>query len=950
MRFLLLFFFLSISLTVFSQEQNYVTNEVLVRFEPKTDVSSFVKHFSASETITFTDSKLISPHLNIWHLKYDGNMEAPRLVKELWEQSAVSVVQVNHKIQQRITPNDPLYNQQWQWDNIDAGGAWDVTTGGVTANGDTIVVAVIDDGIQLDHPDLQANIWHNYAEIPGNGIDDDNNGFVDDFNGWNIDFDNNNVDVGDHGINCSGMVGAVGNDGNQGVGANWNVKIMTVVGGGGVAQEAAIIEAYSYVLDFRKRYNESNGAEGAFVVATNSSWGSDFTQASEAPLWCAFFDSLGVEGILSCGATSNSAYDVDQQGDLPTACSSDYLISVTATDVNDSRNFSAWGLETIDVAAPGDNIYTTSQGGGYTTTSGTSFATPLTAGLVGLLYSAPCSDIADLSSSNPAAAALLVKSYILDGVDKTDQLMGEIKSGGRVNANKSMQLLMGGCGACIPPFSVATVDVTDQEASLTFASLNDGVNLTVTTGGNTTDYTDITSPFLLNNLTGCTEYVLGLQSVCADSLSEVANYTFMTDGCCDIPDSFQVASVEKGAVSLKWESVLAAVSYTIEYAPEPYTNWASVTTTDLTTSILGLAECTKYQFRIRTDCNGPEIPFGEPITAKTTGCGACLDLTYCEVSTNSNSDEWIDSLLIEGVFENISGAEPNNAYGLFSDIDFSLQKGETYSLTLVPGYGGTIYSENVRIWIDYNQDGIFQEEETVLNPDFTINEASTFDITIDPDALSGYTRMRVYLSFSSVGTACDIPSFGEIEDYCVTIKEAGYCLGPDTLIIDDLNYYSFNLDWDDVEDDISYVVKHRLVGGDWNEVSTVTSDYQFGNLEECSEYEVEVQAICMEGIGQKVNQTIKTKCLTGTTTPFGENAFTIQPNPFTNNFDIMVHGVSTDKYQVRLFDLLGRTIAIQTNTGAQSMTITPITPLEKGVYLLQLKTDTHAGVVKVVKQ
>ncbi len=949
MRFLILTLFLATSLTVFSQDQNYVSNEVLVRFEPGTSVTDFLDHFSASKSLTFTESKLIAPRLNIWHLKYTGDLEAPRLVEELWGEAAVAVAQTNHRLEQRITPNDPFYNQQWQWENIEAGGAWDVTTGGITANGDTIVVAVIDDGIQLDHPDLEANIWHNYAEIPGNGIDDDNNGFIDDFNGWNILSGNNNVDVGDHGVNCSGMIGAVGNDNNQGVGANWNVKIMTVVGGGGVGQEAAIIEAYSYVLDFRKRYNETNGAEGAFVVATNSSWGSEFTQASEAPLWCAFFDTLGVAGILSCGATSNSAYDVDQEGDLPTSCSSDYLISVTATDVNDSRNFSAWGLETIDVAAPGDNIYTTSQGG-YTTTSGTSFSTPLTAGLVALLYSAPCSDIADLSSTDPSGAAWLIKGYILDGVDKTDQLMTEIKSGGRVNANKSMQLLMDGCGACIPPFSIATVDVTDKQASLTFTTLNDGANLTITGGGSTTTFNGISSPYQLDNLTACTDYVFGLQSVCADSLSAVVNYNFTTDGCCDIPDSFQVVSNGENVISLEWQSVLAANSYTIEYAPAPFTNWTSITVTDLNTDIAGLAGCTKYQFRIRTDCDGPVIPFGEVINGKTSGCGVCLDLAYCEVSTNSNNDEWIDSLLIDGVFENISGAELENAYGIFSDDDIVFQKGDTYSMTIVPGYGGYTYSEYVKAWIDFNQDGIFQETETVLNPDFTINEATTFDINIAPDALSGYTRMRVYLSFGPVLDACTVASFGEIEDYCVTIKEASYCLGPDTLMLDELNYYSFNLDWDDVNDDISYVVKHRPVGGEWEEVSTVTSDYQFNNLDECSDYEVEVQAICMEGIGQKITRTIKTQCTTGTTTPFGENAFTIQPNPFTNNFEIVVQGMSSDKYQVRLFDLLGRNIAIHTASSGQTMTITPVNSIQEGVYLLQLNTDTHSGVVKVVKQ
>ena len=205
------------------------------------------------------------------------------MIQAVWQHDAVMMCQLNHIIDQRVTvPNDPQYNQQWQYDNdgsnggtvnadIDAPEAWDITTGGLTATGDTIVVCVIDDGIDVNHSDFGDNLWVNYAEIPNNNIDDDNNGFVDDYLGWNAD--DNNDDIGNsngsHGTPVAGIVGAKGNNGIGVAGVNWDVKLMIVPGGGNEAQALA---AYDYPYTMRKIYNQTNGAQGAFVVSTNASW------------------------------------------------------------------------------------------------------------------------------------------------------------------------------------------------------------------------------------------------------------------------------------------------------------------------------------------------------------------------------------------------------------------------------------------------------------------------------------------------------------------------------------------------------------------------------------------------------------------------------------------------------------------------------------------------------
>jgi len=121
------------------------------------------------------------------------------------------------------------------------------------------------------------------------------------------------------------------------------------------------------------------------------------------------------------------------------------MIAVTATDHNDDRTFSGYGVTTIDLGAPGEDVFTTSSNGNYTTTSGTSFASPLVAGVIALMYSAPCNQIANLSLSDPQNAAQKVRDFLFEGVDPVAGLANETVYGGRVNAYNSLQLLLDDC-------------------------------------------------------------------------------------------------------------------------------------------------------------------------------------------------------------------------------------------------------------------------------------------------------------------------------------------------------------------------------------------------------------------------------------------------------------------------------------------------------------------------
>jgi len=395
--------------------------------------------------------KLLSKRLNIWLLEFDEKKaDVGDMLLSVRGSDVVAAAQANHPVSFRTDPNDDLYGSQWQYDNdgsdggtadadIDAPQAWDITTGGTTVTGDEIVIAIIDGGVNMLHADLANNIWTNKNEIPDNGIDDDNNGYIDDVHGWNFNDTTNDITNGEighwHGSPVMGILGASGNNQTGVSGVNWNVKVMNLVGN---RSDETVISAYNYILDMRARYNATNGAEGAFIVATNASLGrSGFPE--DAPMWCDMYDALGEVGIVSAGATSNSSVNVDVEGDIPTSCPSNYLITVTNTNRRDQKAISAgYGLMSIDLGAPGSEAFTVENSGNYGTFGGTSAATPHVAGAVALLYSLPIPSFMNDVREDPKDAARRVRNFILQGVDALPDLDGITVTGGRLNLYNSL--------------------------------------------------------------------------------------------------------------------------------------------------------------------------------------------------------------------------------------------------------------------------------------------------------------------------------------------------------------------------------------------------------------------------------------------------------------------------------------------------------------------------------
>jgi len=421
------------------ESTTYVENEFIIWLEQDVDALTFAAN------VGIVPKRQLSKRLNIWLFEITDSKESrTEKMHRLTRNSDVRVIQNNHTniTVREAVPDDSYYSMQWAPTIMSLPQAWEeFTTGGVTAMGDTIVVAVIDGGTDWTHEDL--NCWENSHEIPNNGIDDDGNGYIDDFHGWNAYNHNGYVGSNQHGTHVSGIIGAVGNNGKGVCGVNWDVRIMPICGSSG--NESIVVEAYSYALEMRARYNETNGEEGAFIVATNSSFGVDYGNPDDYPIWCSMYDEMGNVGILSCGAGPNMNVNVDEVGDVPSACPGDYLIGITNTTSADVKYGSAgYGINNIDIGAPGTSIYSTTPNNSYGNLTGTSMATPQVSGTIALMYAALPEEMMQACKSDPANFCLSMRQSLFDGADHLPSLDGLVASGRRLNAYGAIENALNG--------------------------------------------------------------------------------------------------------------------------------------------------------------------------------------------------------------------------------------------------------------------------------------------------------------------------------------------------------------------------------------------------------------------------------------------------------------------------------------------------------------------------
>ena len=348
-------------------------------------------------------------------------------IKVLAAEKRFRFIEPDYVIPFSLTPKDKAFVDEKLWGlhnpgrkkgtskaDVDAVRAWDINTGS-----SDVVVAVIDTGVRYTHRDLRNQMWVNIDELSNNGKDDDNDGFVD--NIYGIDAVNNDGDPMDdngHGTHCAGTIGAEANNGHPHVGVAWKVRLMACksISSMGTGTTSDAVKCIDWAV--------SNGAQ-----VLSLSWGhSDESKALFSALWKA-----RNKGVLVVAAAGNEGANTDKSPHYPSGYEMDNIISVAAINQNGRlTSWSNYGARSVDLAAPGDDIYSTSaeSDSGYVALSGTSMACPHVSGVAALML-----------AQNPKITPSDLRSKLIRAATPATNLKGRTVSGGWVNAYNALNLV-----------------------------------------------------------------------------------------------------------------------------------------------------------------------------------------------------------------------------------------------------------------------------------------------------------------------------------------------------------------------------------------------------------------------------------------------------------------------------------------------------------------------------
>lgn len=775
-----------------AQDAHAIPNELLVQFLPGTDVLSYLDQHPE-----IVRARTLSRRMEIYWFQLTSESEARLIHADLHRHPTCLHAQWNHQVKNRGTeatiPSDARFGDQWDKDNsgqsggtpdadMDAPEAWDLTTGVTNVFGDTLVVAVIDDGFDLNHEDMDYHV--NQNEIPGNGLDDDGNGYIDDVNGWNPNNNSGTITTDSHGTHVSGIAAAKGDNLLGIAGVSWGAKIMPVQVITTI--EAEVVAGYDYVLNQRMLYDQTGGASGAYVVSTNASFGVNFGDPANYPIWCAIYDSLGEHGILSAVATMNIGQNVDVVNDVPSACPSPYMISVTNTTDVDARNSgAAFGTTTIDIGAPGTNIASTLPGNTYGFQTGTSMASPQVAGAVLMVHGGASPALYAQYLADPAGTSLLIKDFILQGVDSLPGLTGSTVSNGRLNLFGALSKMQDYSDTlsddCLAAFGLAASQLTDSSAVLSWQSGDSALSymMRYRRFGDTTWSDSIVVPgstfIQLNDLNRCESYEFQVKVFCVgDTIDYLSSRVFSTQGCCESPSGRAATVLSDSSAVLSWKSVFGAGSYEYRVRDSTGSFVASGILSDTSILIVQLTACSVYEWQVAAVCDTLTPTFSDWLSFRTFGCGLCIDSSYCASAGQNTDFEWMEEIQIGGF---VSTTGSNGGYGLFVNSGLAIQRDTVTLIRLKPGYQQFSFREWWRIWIDLNQDGVFTDSvELVFDSNAGIQGEIADSISIPASATLGTTRMRVSMKFpgfigGSGPGACETFSEGEVEDYCIEISD-----------------------------------------------------------------------------------------------------------------------------------------------------------------------------------
>ena len=521
---------------------DFVPGELVIQYDPNMAPALLAMNQNTrAEVLQEIDP--VGHHSKLARLRMPAGNDIMAMANNYLKLPGVLTAEPNWILKKAAVSNDPNYTSGQLWgtysdDSPTAyGGAGTTNTFGSGAEeawgrdyvgSSQVVVAIIDEGIDISHPDLQPNIWVNPNEVANDGIDNDGNGRIDDVNGW--DFFSNDKTVYDggtgdtHGTHVAGTIGAVGGNGIGVAGVAWNVKMISAkfLGPNGGSVTAAI-QALDYLTDLKVN-------RGVNIVAANNSWGGGgYSSALHAAIIRA-----ANAGILFVAAAGNSTLNNDATANYPSnystlvsvpgtpAASYESVIAVASiTSTGGLSSFSNYGATQVDIGAPGSSILSTLPGNTYGVYSGTSMATPHVTGA-----------IASYAAAKPTASAAAIRQAILGSAVPTASLAGKTVTGGRLSVLDAINYVS------IPTFSIASASglesVSGVAGAIDFrvtlsAPLSQQITVNYATTNGTAaaglDYTSTTGT--LTFASGVTEQIVRVNLV-DDSVTE-PNETFFVD-------------------------------------------------------------------------------------------------------------------------------------------------------------------------------------------------------------------------------------------------------------------------------------------------------------------------------------------------------------------------------------------------------------------------------------
>ena len=312
--------------------------------------------------------------------------------------------------------NDPLLPEQWALSTPSATGAPEAWT---QSRGDGVIVAVLDSGVQVDHPDLAGSLWTNPGEVAGNGVDDDRNGFVDDVHGANIISPraSANDDEG-HGTHVAGIVAARAGNATGGVGIAPGARIMAVkvLDANRAGNSSLLARGIRYAID--------HGARILNISLNGDGTSPDLDEALR------YANDNGASVVTSAG---NNSRNLDLSPSYPASSPLPAVLSVTAIEPSGSLlSVANRGLNSVDIAAPGASILSTARGSRYEHRAGTSMAAPFVAGSLALL-----------AAARPDLAQSALRDALLQSAPRSGSLAGMLGSG-RLDVGAAMHRVLPG--------------------------------------------------------------------------------------------------------------------------------------------------------------------------------------------------------------------------------------------------------------------------------------------------------------------------------------------------------------------------------------------------------------------------------------------------------------------------------------------------------------------------